>query len=241
MIPAEHSVSLLRLISPDVQAASRWLHATLGWSIEPAKNLGQGVWFARNAQGVVALLTSTPPQRAEDAAHWDHFIGVPSIAMTLQRADVLGWKTMVRPVQMERLGSIALLHDPTGVPLWLWQGRVLFGFPITTGPGGIAGFEIRSQNPAATGQGLTAMLGWSQDGQRLAVPGPTTAWVRGVPREGMPGHWLTAIAVSDLSATVAAALAAGGRLVEPASEHPTLGTCALVANDAAGPLLLSQI
>jgi hypothetical protein len=240
MIPAEHSVSLVRLTSPDVHAASEWLRAVLGWSIEPAEHIEPGVYCARNGQGVVALLGNRPPQRT-DGAHWDHFIGVPNVAVTLQRAAVLGWRTVIQPVQMGRLGTMALLHGPSGVPLWLWQGRVLFGFSGASGPGGVSGFEVRSASPEVTLEGLSSLLGWKREGHRLTIPGSSPAWVRGLPGENFSGHWLTAAGVSDLPAAVSAAVSAGGRLVEPAAAHPTLGTCALVTSEAAGPLLLSQI
>lgn len=55
------------------------------------------------------------------ASHWTPYVQVGDIEDTLRRAALLGGTLLAGPMQVHGLAHVALLQDPAGARIGLWQ------------------------------------------------------------------------------------------------------------------------
>lgn len=62
-------------------------------------------------------------------SHWTPYVRVDSVEAAMARAVGLGAEAIVRPFEVSRMARIALVFDPSGAPIGLWE-------PLATAMGG---------------------------------------------------------------------------------------------------------
>ncbi|MCA8907088.1 MAG: VOC family protein [Rhodospirillaceae bacterium] len=109
-------------------------------------------------------------------------------------------------------------------------GRIVWTELATPDPGAAAAFYAAALGwtcktiPSPMGQGEYHLYS-NGDGEvagMLAMEGPQ--W------EGIPSHWLSYVSVPDVDAAVAKAVDAGGQVLAPAFDIPTIGRIAVLAD-----------
>lgn len=105
-------------------------------------------------------------------------------------------------------------------------------------------YDLMTHEPRAAREFYSRVFGWEIEEMDLGGPGPYTLWRAGsggfggvVPvgvERDMPSHWLGYVAVPDVDAAVESALAAGGRLGQPAVDLADIGRFAVVLDPAGG-------
>jgi len=107
------------LATTDLDAASDFYAALLGWTIEPFEDSEQPylsiVNEGRSNGGVREV---TPP---EAAPHWLVYVGVDDLAAALERAGALGGAVHAGPIEMQAM-QIAVVSDPQGATFGLYAG-----------------------------------------------------------------------------------------------------------------------
>jgi hypothetical protein len=107
--------------------------------------------------------------------------------------------------------------------------------------------ELNTWEPEKAKAFYEAAMGWSFDAMPM---GPATYWIAKVgdkmaggifpmtsPEfDGIPSHWFAYVEVDDVDARVAKIEAAGGTIVRPAFDVPTIGRIAIV-KDPTGAVL----
>jgi predicted enzyme related to lactoylglutathione lyase len=142
------------------------------------------------------------------------------------------------------LGRMAVLADPTGAVFALWQAKTHPGAALLDAPGSLVWTELTTTDTAKAGAFYTGLFGWKAE--VMDMPGmPYTVFKRGTASAGgmmarqpetpgkVPSYWLPYINVKDVDATVAKAIAMGGKPCAPAIDVPTVGRLAILA-DAQG-------
>lgn len=105
-------------------------------------------------------------------------------------------------------------------------------------------YDLMTHEPQAAREFYARVFGWQIEEMDLGGPAPYTMWKAagsgfggfvplGIERD-MPSHWLGYVAVPDVDAAVDAALAAGGRVGQPAADLADLGRFAVVLDPAGG-------
>ncbi len=92
-----------------------------------------------------------------------------------------------------------------------------------------------------------AVLGWSYDDMDVGT-GPYTViageengrggmmHMQGAQFDGVPSHWMAYVMVADVDDVVAKVAAAGGNVLQPPFEVPTVGRIALIADPSGAAL-----
>jgi predicted enzyme related to lactoylglutathione lyase len=137
------------------------------------------------------------------------------------------------PFDVMEAGRMAVLLDPAGAALALWQAGKHIGSALVNEPGAVCWTELLTTNRGAAAAFYSALFGWQPEA--TAMGGTTYTVFRAgevrvagmtdlPPAEGpnLP-HWLTYFAVESCDDTARRAKEMGARIVVPPSDIPSIG------------------
>ncbi|MEI8294959.1 MAG: VOC family protein [Alphaproteobacteria bacterium] len=109
------------LLTPDTKKAKEFYGNLLGW-IPQEKSVGDMTYTTFMSQDKpVAGMLQCPEGESHIPPHWMSYIYVEDLQATLEKAKTLG-ADIVRPITViEGMGSFAVIKDPTGAYISLWQ------------------------------------------------------------------------------------------------------------------------
>ncbi|MCA2214772.1 VOC family protein [Jidongwangia harbinensis] len=193
----------VELASAEPGRAQDFYAALFGW--EPA-----GDRFRLGGRAVAGL-TRTRPGRP---AGWLTYLATPDLGAAVQRFATSGGRCLSGPVAGHG-GQGAIVADPSGATLGLWQAAGFTGAQVAGEPGTMAWPELLTDNPVAAADFYGRALGWLlRDGTEWLNPAHDA--VAGLASGGRTGRWRCAFEVADCTAAVAAAEELGARvLVDP--------------------------
>ncbi|WP_338200044.1 VOC family protein [Candidatus Nephthysia bennettiae] len=123
---------------------------------------------------------------------------------------------------------MAIVSDPGGAVLGLWQPRAFAGAGVFNEPGAVAWNELATRDPEAAKEFYARALGWRGETNEIGY----TQWMlngRAVggmirmddewPAE-MPAHWMVYFAVDDVDESASRASELGGTVMVPPTDTP---------------------
>jgi uncharacterized protein len=105
------------LVTPDPAKAIAFHRAVLGFGTAPTPN-GEGTMFTAGQEPVADV----QPARAGGRGSWTTYVAVEDAEATRDRAVRLGGKILIPRIDIEKVGTIALIADAEGAALGLFQG-----------------------------------------------------------------------------------------------------------------------
>ena len=229
------------LLTNDTAAATAFYPKVLPWRIQASSMPGYSIWMAGQAQvgGLMAAESGgTPP-------HWLVYVGTPSVDATCAQAQGLGAKVHKAPTDIPNVGRFAVLTDPQGATFAVFTPAAGSPPPQQAQVGGFSWHELATTDVAAALRFYGELFGWrkgpghdmggsmgvyqlieqgsTQIGGMYQVQGPAT-----------PPSWLSYTHVSDVNRAIAAAKAAGGRLLHGPMEVPGGSWIALLLDPQGG-------
>jgi predicted enzyme related to lactoylglutathione lyase len=144
----------------------------------------------------------------------------------------LGGTVLFDPFDVMEVGRMAVIQDPTGAVLQVWEPRQSIGAERVNDPGCLTWNDLGTRDAEAAERFYSELFGWVFQ----KVPGPYDYWTisndgrsNGGMRiqtddevaDGTPPNWMPYFAVesADRAGTHAGEL--GGRVIVPTSEVPT--------------------
>ena len=109
------------LITPDPASAKDFYSSLFGWRITTSENDPSGYLHIANGEKFIGGI---PPANFRDPnvpPHWLAYLVVSNCDETAAKAKQLGAKTHLAPMTMEKVGRMAILADPQGAVLALYQ------------------------------------------------------------------------------------------------------------------------
>jgi cytochrome P450/predicted enzyme related to lactoylglutathione lyase len=152
--------------------------------------------------------------------NWQCYVCVRDIHEATARAAALGATVLVGPIEVPDpsgvlMGATALLFDPRGTLIALWQPGAHTGFGEQRTDGTWAGTELRGPEPAAAKDFYRELFGWTitdtADGWIATLGGTEVCRARRV-QDGAAA-WLPALGAADLTAALDYVRAHGGRVL----------------------------
>ncbi|WP_329459426.1 VOC family protein [Streptomyces sp. NBC_01497] len=219
------------LLSRDLSTAQRFYSDVLGWTYRDT-SLGDGFCVALSHGSPVAGIGGLASS-LQVAATWTPYFAVSDVDVAASRIRERGATVAVGPLAFHT-GRAALATDPDGAAFGIWEGAVRSDWTVGKGSAP-AWLELRTRDAAHATRFYDEVLGWSKDEGSALSPayedgdavlrqdGRTVARIGGgaVPASADPGarpRWRVYFRVPDVAESVAAAIAAGGALVPPATE-----------------------
>jgi hypothetical protein len=188
--------------------------------------------FQLGGRDVGAVYTLTEKQQGVPP-HWMTYVAVASADEIAAKAAALGGTVVAPPFDVFDIGRMAVILDPTGATIAVWQAKQRFGVGIAREPNAFCWSEIATRDTAAAGKFYSALFGW---GMKVTDTSgfPYTHWqVGGLDIGGMmgmderwgsiPSHWMNYISVTDCDAVVSKACPLGATVCVPPTSIPEVG------------------
>ena len=231
----------------DVQAAAAFYTGLLGWEAQVGEQYTMFTHRGRDAAGAGA------PLPAGSAPAWTSYVWVDDADAAAARATAAGGRLVAEPFDSLDGGRMAIMADPRGAVLGLWQPGEHRGAGVVNEPGAWSMSALSTPDPDGAEAFYGAVFGWETEAfgdfaTMWRLPGfvggePTQPVPRDVVAVMMRGEraaWGVDFWVDDADAAAERAVALGGSVLSPPADMP-VGRSAVVADPAGAVLSLSQV
>jgi predicted enzyme related to lactoylglutathione lyase len=213
----------------DAPDARRFYTALFGWAAEDRPAGPDTVYTILLRQGrSVAALYPHSAGVANDPPHWLSYVSVASADDAVKRVRALGGTAIDEPFDVLDVGRMAVVQDPGGAVLALWEPRRHVGAAVVGEPDTMCWNELVTPRPELARAFYSGLFGWTPAEGRTSAH--TTFFGDGRPRAGMlamepsqgrgPSHWLVYFGVHDCEGQTALAQSLGGRVRARPAECP---------------------
>lgn len=208
--------------TPDQDAAAEFYGALFGWSVEEDENAEQTGGYRvatlkdKAVGGVMKLMQEGQPPA------WMTYVSAEDADATVARAREAGGEVVVEPMTVLDYGRMAILKDPTGAVVGIWQPGVNIGAGLVNEPGAFCWSEINTRDPEAAKAFYRDVFGWTFEDKEFEGSGTYTIVsvgdnsfgglmdMRGRIPDGVPANWTVYFAVEDADETIEEAKRRGG-------------------------------
>lgn len=242
------------LATTDQKGAGRFYSALLGWDLNDQQTGPSETYtmFMLRGREVAAACTLRPEERQQGTpAHWRSYVTVANADDTVSRAKGLGGTVLVPPFDVMDAGRMAVLQDPTGAVISIWQPARHIGAKILREPGALGWTELLTRDTAAAEKFYTQLFGWEAKTGGDGGSAYTEFKVGGQPDAGMmqidrawgdvPPNWIPYFQVADCDATVEKCKTLGGRAEVPPTDIEHVGRFAQLADPQGGRFSVIRI
>jgi predicted enzyme related to lactoylglutathione lyase len=235
---APGTFSWVDLATTDTDDAKRFYAELFGWSYDDRDAGGGGTYTEASIDGdAVAGLYSQPEQQRSQGAppFWSNYVTVASADDAASRASELGGSVHAAPFDVLDAGRMAVIADPTGAMLGVWEPGESIGARRVNDPGCMTWNELSTNDAASAIDFYSSLFGWriepidtgggppywsiSHDG---GAEGRNGGMRELAPeQEGVPPHWMPYFTVASVDETIDRAEGAGGRSLAGPLDLPT--------------------
>lgn len=226
------------LMVPDRFAARDFYTALFGWDYaEGGPETGFYTTALKNGEPVAALGEPMPGQEGTPS-QWTTYLATDEVSATVDAAQSNGATVIAPAMDVMEFGKMAVIADPTGAVVGLWQSGSHTGFNVVDEPGTVVWTEQMSRDLEAAKAFYSAVFGYTYTDMSSAQFKYVTFEIDGVTGGGLgelsaemgetPPHWLTYFGVEDVDATTNALVEHGGSVLKPAWDTD-FGRIAVVA------------
>jgi len=218
------------LASDDPDAARAFYGSLLGWEFEVFGPEFGAYSMARRGGADVAGIGPKPPGVVMPTA-WNLYLGTSDVDATVASALAHGGGVLGEAFEVPGTGRGAMLQDPAGAIVGLWQSRGMDGFAIAGEPGAFAWCEVWTSDNDVSRAFYRDVFGYevhdmTDDGfvyATLRIDGDDVAGVGVLDPAwgpGVPPHWAVYFAVEDADAAVGQVAALGGQAAGEPTDTP---------------------
>lgn len=235
------------LASSDLEASTAFYGAVLGWTRRDFPEFDDYADFRSGGKAVGGL----DPKVDEGPDAWTVYLKVDDIEATLIAAAAAGGRVLHEPSAVGDLGTWALLEDPSGAEVAVWQAGSFSGFQIVNEPGAPCWFELHTKDFAAAVPFYEKVFGWKvtsigdSDEFRMVVfgePGSAAAGILDAARIAADprSQWIVYLAVADADAAASLVTANGGTVHDGPTDTP-FGRMSHATDSTGAPFCFMQL
>jgi len=234
------------LSTTDPTAAKGFYSNLFGWEIEDNDIPGADTpytMFAVGGRHVGAAFVQMDEERKQGVPpHWNLYVSVDDADGYAKRAEAAGGTVLAPAFDVMDAGRMAVIADPTGAVLGLWQSGQHHGYGLVGEEGAVTWHELMTPDMAKAKAFYEEVFEW--EGESAPTPGggggTYTVFKKGDEQvagamenppgmESTPPHWGLYYYVADADATAAKVKDLGGQIYFGPEDIPTVGrfaTCA---------------
>jgi predicted enzyme related to lactoylglutathione lyase len=150
--------SYAELATSDATAAQAFYGRIFGWSFQEIP-MGEGMPpyhpIHLGELQVGALFASDQPP------HWNSYVTVESADAAAARAAELGATVVADAFDVMDLGRMAVIADPAGAALSLWEAKAHIGSQVVNAPGALAWNDLITPDPEGAERFYGGLFGWT--------------------------------------------------------------------------------
>lgn len=229
------------LATSDQEAAKKFYGGLFGWTAMdfPMGPHGYYTMFQQRGKQVGAAYTLMPDQTQHGVPpHWGTYVAVTSVDDAIGKAKTLGATVLAGPMDVFEHGRMAVLRDPTGAAICVWQAKQHQGVGLWGELGAFCWSELLTRDTAAATKFYTSLFGWKAKVSEGAGF-PYTHWQNdGADIGGMmaimeqwgpvPPNWSNYVQVQNCDESAAKAASLGGKVCVPPTDIPNTGRFAML-------------
>jgi predicted enzyme related to lactoylglutathione lyase len=241
---APGAFSWVELATTDQAAAKTFYSRLFGWAVDDSP-VGPGEtysMFTLEGRHTGAAYTMREDERQMGIpSHWNLYVTVRSADAVAGRVAGLGGKVLVPPFDVMDVGRMAVIQDPTGAVLALWEARKHIGTGIAGVPNTLCWADLNTPDRDRVEPFYTGLFGWTF-GKEDADPAHAywhikngEEYIGGLPpaahqQPGVPPHWLVYFEVASCDASAEQAKQLGARWYLPPTSFEHVGRMAVIAD-----------
>jgi hypothetical protein len=235
----------IELFTPDPDGAKAFYGELFGWTTEETgPEYGGYRLFHHNGAPIAGCMKND----GQGVSAWTVYLESDDAAGTVEKAKAHGAQVIVDAMQVGTLGHMAVVADPSGAAVGIWQPLDHRGISVRGEVGAPSWFELLSHGYDAVIPFYEEVFGWSTSTMsdtpefRYTTLGKDESALAGV-MDGSgflgdtPSHWHFYVEVADTDATLAKAKELGGTEVTAADDTP-YGRLATIADPSGVPFLV---
>ncbi len=225
------------LSTSDQDASRAFYTRLLGWQAEePDPEFGGYLNFTLGGERVAGCLPGTPGAPTDV---WTVYLATDDADKTCSLATGHGGTVITAPMDVRDLGRMAIVADPGGAPIGLWQPGAHRGLQTLAEPGHAGWFEMQTRSYDATLEFMREVFGWQTasvaDSEEFRystgtlggeeICGVMSAGATrpegstGVP-EDAPAQWSVYLTVEDADRALTQAIELGASVVHQPEDTP---------------------
>jgi len=234
----------IELATPDQNAAKNFYQPLFGWDAAEFPMGPEGVYVifkldgGRDVAGCYAINDEMKSRGVPP--HWMPYVQVASADETVDKAKESGGNIVAGPFDVFNMGRMAVMHDPTGAVISVWQPMSHKGTLITGVPGTHCWADLSTPDVDRAKDFYEKVFGWKIEPGEHDTSGylhisNSTQMIGGVQPASMrapnvPPHWMIYFLVEDCDATAAKAKELGATFhLEPITME-NVGRMAVLAD-----------
>jgi uncharacterized protein len=230
------SFSWTELSTTDPAAAKAFYTSLFGWgSVDsPAGPDMVYTTLKKGDRSVGALYQDAKEKNIPP--HWNTYVTVASADASANKAKELGGKVVAEAFDVMEYGRMAVVQDPQGAMICLWQPKKHIGAQVVNEPGALCWAELDTTDTASAQKFYTGLFGWgakvSPEYTEWQKNGASIGGLMKIPKEWgpVPPNWLVYFASDDVDATAAKAAKGGAKVIVPPTDIPDMGRFAVLAD-----------
>ena len=221
----------IELSSADTERSRDFYAALFGWTYEvESAEYGEYVSCSLNGARVAGMTQNDSDSDRPDG--WTTYFSSADAAATAELADESGGQSAVPPMAVGSMGTMAILEDPGGAHVGVWQSGDHGGYQVHGENGAPVWHELHTRHFRASVLFYETVFGWSttvlgdSDEFRFTTAGFDGAELAGVfdatntMGEDTPASWRVYFGVDDVDRAVALAETLGATVVAGAEDSP---------------------
>ncbi|HEX4100692.1 MAG TPA: VOC family protein [Pseudonocardiaceae bacterium] len=219
------------LMTSDTERSQAFYGQLFGWTAEqPAEEFGGYFNFSSDGVLVAGCMASRPDSEQPDV--WSVYLATDDASKTVEAATAHGGQVVVAAMEVGDLGTMAIVSDPGGAGIGLWQPGRHQGFGILGEPGTPSWFELQTRDYQAAVSFYRDVFGCDTHVVsdtpefRYTTLRHGESWLAGIMDasgllpDGVPAHWSVYFGVDDTDAALAEIVELGGTIVSAAQDTP---------------------
>ncbi|GAW51135.1 MULTISPECIES: VOC family protein [unclassified Nocardioides] len=235
----------IELFTSDTEAATRFYGGLFGWTARGSgEEFGGYITFGRDGAPIAGCMKND----GTGVDGWNVYLESNNAADTVEMAKANGGQVLLEAMPVGDLGHMAMVTDPAGAAVGIWQPHSMTGISTRAGEGAPGWFEVLSSDYDAVIPFYENVFGWDTHtmadtpGFRYTTLGRDEDALAGIMDASgflgdRPSHWHFFIVVGDTEAAVARASELGGTQVTAPEETP-YGRAATLADPSGVELLV---
>lgn len=222
-----HNISWVDLAASDLAGASKFYEGLFGWTTFNDGQTPYSIFMLGDA--AVAGAMQLGPEMGGMPPVWSTYVTVENADTTIGSVTDAGGSVMQPPFDVPGGGRIAVIADPSGAVICLFEGNGENGMKVMDENGAPCWFDCVTRDVDASGAFYTKVFGWTTEHiaeMEYTVFVNDGEWICGMmamppqaPAE-VPAHWMVNFVVPDCDAAAVYATENGGTVTMQPMDTP---------------------
>ncbi len=221
---AHGTPSWIDLSTTDPDDARRFYGALFGWEFDeqPTDQGGTYIMATKNSKAAAGMMQQPPPQAEQGMPPmWLSYVTVDNLETTVGKAGGAGGQILMPAMDVMEAGKMAVIGDPTGSAIALWEPKARIGAEIVNEHGALIWNELMNSDVNGAMDFYSQLFGWTTAEQQMPF-GPYTLFNVGEdtvggamapPMPAIPNHWAVYFGVDDIEASISIVAEQGGTVL----------------------------